>query len=350
MSFVNDEKQYVATYKELILTFLVFCIILFVLYPKDLIKEQILSETSNYDLSMLYLKNMLKNDPNNESLMLTLASQSLRSGKKDLAYKLLTLLHNSKDRAIRSESYRQSYILAKEDYFYFEFHKQKLKQTEYYQKLNQLFKIIMDEHFYTKSDIDYLFTESLFLNETQYSYTYALLESDKKKKMNKLISLYFRCVDLKRADEAKRAIEALTKSNPSSNKWRDTLYYVIVKNYSKSNALKMLETKAKKSRYWKTKLAEYNFSQKEYREASNLYMKLFSSEKNHQYKKTYFFKAIESLNAGNYPKYAIALAKSQEAYYFNDTKMRKYILKLYLANSSLENAAALSKKILKKSK
>ena len=123
MSSVNNSKEYVASYKELIITFLVFCIILFMLYPKDLIKEQILAENSNYDLSMLYLKNMLKNDPSNESLMLLLASQSLRSGKKDLAYKLLELLHNSKDKTVRYKAFRESYILAKEDYFYFEFQK-----------------------------------------------------------------------------------------------------------------------------------------------------------------------------------------------------------------------------------
>ena len=84
MSHVDNEieKVYVATYKELIFTFIVFSIILIVLYPKDLLKEQILAEKSNYDLSMLYLENLLDHDPNNESLMLILAEQSLRTGKK----------------------------------------------------------------------------------------------------------------------------------------------------------------------------------------------------------------------------------------------------------------------------
>ena len=56
MLAVNYEKKYVGTYKEIALMFISFSIVLFFLYPKDMLNKQILSEKSNYDLSILYLK------------------------------------------------------------------------------------------------------------------------------------------------------------------------------------------------------------------------------------------------------------------------------------------------------
>jgi predicted HTH transcriptional regulator len=155
-------------------------------------------------------------------------------------------------------------------------------------------------------------------------------------------------MELKKPKEATRALEVLIKiDRKEDKKWKDSLYYVLSKDYSKQNTLKILEKKSKKSRYWLIKLAQYNFSVKEYREASTVYMELFSSEQNPHKKTTYFYKAIESLNAGKYPKYAVALAKSQESYYFDNPKVRRYILKLYIGNAALKNAATLSLKILK---
>jgi predicted HTH transcriptional regulator len=155
-------------------------------------------------------------------------------------------------------------------------------------------------------------------------------------------------MELKKPKEATRALEVLIKiDRKEDKKWKDTLYYVLSKDYSKQNTLKILEKKSKKSRYWLIKLAQYNFSVKEYREASTVYMELFSSEQNPHKKTTYFYKAIESLNAGKYPQYAVALAKSQESYYFDNPKVRRYILRLYIGNAALKNAAILSLKILK---
>ena len=56
MLHVNYEKKYVGTYKEIAIMFISFSVILFFLYPKNMISKQILSEKSNYDLSMLYLE------------------------------------------------------------------------------------------------------------------------------------------------------------------------------------------------------------------------------------------------------------------------------------------------------
>ena len=347
MSFVKNEKNYVVTYKELILTFLVFTLILIVLYPKEIIKEQILSENSNYDLSMLYLNNMLKNDPTNELLMLTLASQSLRSGKKDLAYKLLELLHNSKDLKIRERSYRESYTLAKEDYFYFQHQKDSLKEEEYFKKLEWLFSKIRVQTAFVSQNYNYMYKETIFLKEAKYAYEYAIKELDKTKRIEKLKEVYHVSVSIPDIKNAMKSVSTLYRVDGTHKKeWDSAAYFLVLNYYSKAQAQKFLENKSKKSNFWLQKYAEYSRSKKEYIDSSQLFMKLFKREKSYKLKKRHFMQAVGSLVEAKQEMKAVTLAQEYEEYYFNDTQMRKYFLKLYLANGALQKAATLSKKIL----
>ena len=130
MSYVDNkhEKVYVITYKELIFLFVSFIIILIILYPKDRIKEQILAENSNYDLSMLYLENILEHEQDNEELLLTLAQKSLKLGKKDLSLRLLELVLKSENDDYRNRATMLSYDLKKDDYFYYKSKRRQLVQ------------------------------------------------------------------------------------------------------------------------------------------------------------------------------------------------------------------------------
>ena len=152
MSIVDSEhsRNYVVTYKELIFTFSVFVVILFVLYPKDLLKEQILSEKSNYDLSMLYLKNLLEHEPENESLMLILAEQSLRSGKRDLSLRLLNLLLKSKNTEYRHKATLLSYELKKDNYYYFKDADKQAQAKEELRRVEAIYEIVAKEELYKK--------------------------------------------------------------------------------------------------------------------------------------------------------------------------------------------------------
>ncbi|MBL0707610.1 MAG: hypothetical protein JJW00_01005 [Sulfurimonas sp.] len=349
MSYVDRSKKYVTSYKEISIIFIFFSIILFVIFPKELILRNILAENSNYDLSMLYLKNMLKNDPKNENLMLMLATQSIKSGKKDLAYKLLELLKNSKDRAIRSQAYTKSYTLAKENYFYFQSKGDELKKDKYFSILKELFKTIKSEDFYSSADNQSIFKESLFVHDSKNAYKYALKEISKEIRVKNLESVYYLSLELKNFGEALQILEKLTVLDAvNKSKWREASYFVVSSNYSQKGAELFLREKAEKSRYWQSKFAEHKVKIKEYKQASSIYMGLFNSEKNYKKKKKFFYKTIENLNASNDKKYAVNFAKSHESYYFQDKEVRYFILKLYLGNGSLNSAADLSQKILKK--
>ena len=348
MSSVNNEKKYVATYKEIALIFVIFSLVLFILYPKDLLKEQILSERANYDLSMLYLQNMLENDPTNETLMITLATQSLRSGKKDLAYKLLDLLKNSEDINVTKKAYRESYILAKDDFFYFEAKKNIKKKEKQSLVLKELYDTIYKQKFYEQSEYRYMFKEALFLRDYKRAYEFIMLSKiPREEKVNKLEEVYYIAIEHKDYREAIKAIHQELKLDSSHlKKWREAELYVLEQSASKKELIAYLNVKAKKSTYWKIKLAKYYFRIKYFNSSAKIYMQLFKGEKNYNKKRSYFLKAIEALNAGRYQEKAVYLAKRYENYYFKDRYMRKYLLKLYIANNKAEYAAQLSKKIL----
>jgi hypothetical protein len=349
MSYVDSEhkKLYVITYKELAFMAIVFSTILFVLYPKDIIKEQILSENSNYDLSMLYLTNLLQHDPNNESLMLVLAEQSLRSGKKDLALRLLKLLHNSKNIEYRNKATILSYELEKDDYFYFKTKERKSKQKK---RLRELFSHIFYKNMYDPNEIDKWYKEALFLQEDKEVYYFLKLKLKKEpRNIHLLENAYYLSIKLSHLNDSLKYIESLIKYDKKrKEKWLMNKYYMLIKYRLYDKAETFLLQQMKYSDKWKIKMADFYLMRKEYLKSSEIYMKLFVSTKKYSLKRKYFFKAVEILQAGEHFEKAVKLAHRYESYFIDDKKVRKFLLKIYMATGHLDYAANLSKKILKR--
>jgi hypothetical protein len=344
----NYEKSYVVTYKELIFTFLVFSVILFVLFPKDLLKEQILAENSNYDLSMLYLKNLLQHSPKDESLMLILAEQSLRSGKKDLSIRLLDLLLNSKNRVYRSKATLLSYELKKEDYYYLKNYEAQKRQKK---ELRTLFFKIYLQKMYDETEIQRWHDESLFVGNSSstYFFTQELLKKDKKN-IALLEEAYYLSIKLHKPKDSLMYIRLLSKYDASrANEWLFDEYnmYVNYREYDKAELL--LKKHAKPSSVkWRTRLADFYLMRKSFAKASDIYIDLFNDSDNYKTKRHYFYKATGALQAGSLFSNAAHLARKYEGYYLNDKSARQYILKLYISTGNLEYASSLSKKILRK--
>lgn len=350
MSYVDNshEKSYVVTYKELLFTFVVFSMILFVLFPKDLLKEQILAENSNYDLSMLYLKNLLKHSPEDESLMLILAEQSLRSGKKDLSIRLLDLLLMSDNQDYKFKATLLSYELKKEDYYYLKDYDLLKKQKK---ELRTLFFRIYMHKMYDDSEIQKWHDESLFAGTptSTYFFTQKLLKDDKEN-IKLLEEAYFLSIRLNKPKDSLKYIRLLSKYDKTrANKWLLDEYYMYI-NYKQYNkAEKLLKTEAKSgSIKWSTRLADFYLMRKSFYKASNIYIELFKDSNDYKTRRSYFYKATGALQAGSRFSKAARLAKRYERYYLNDKAARQYILKLYISTGNLEYASSLSKKILKK--
>lgn len=350
MSYVDNthKKSYVITYKELIFTFVVFTMILIILFPKDILKEQILAENSNYDLSMLYLKNLLKHSPEDESLMLILAEQSLRSGKKDLTIRLLDLLHMSKNRENRDKATLLSYELKKEDYFYLKDHDKQQKQMK---ELRTLFSRIYLHKMYDNNQTKKWHDESLFSGNatSTYFFTKKLLKDDAIN-VKLLEEAYYLSLKLNKEKDSRKYIQLLSKHDKeNAAKWLDDEYYMYVKYKQYNKAEKLLKEQVEVgSLKWEIRLADYYLMRKSFVKASNIYVKLFKNENNYKTKRDYFYKATGALQAGSLFAKASELAHKYENSYIKDRAARDYILKLYISTGNLDYAANLSKKILKK--
>jgi hypothetical protein len=348
MSFVNnEEKLYVITYKELIFTFIVFCSILFLLYPKDLLKEQILSEKSNYDLSMLYLKNLLIHSPEDESLMLILAEQSLRSGKKDLSLRLLQLLFKSENKDHRERALLLGYELKKDDYYYV---KDPEKKAQLKKGLEKIYKEIYFGKIYKEEDIEKWYKESLFFNhkESMHYFLNKLIEKDPTD-VALLEKSYYLELELKHQDHAMQRIKMLQKYDTKhSQKWVWDEYYTYINFKKYSKAEKLLLEHAPQSILFKQQLAAFYLMRKKYKKSAKIYEELFNVTHEYEKRKHYFFKFVGALQAGHYFDAAADKVKRYEHYYIEDKEARKFMLKTYIATDHLEYADKLANVILEK--
>jgi hypothetical protein len=349
MSSVNNknEKLYVITYKELIFTFIVFSSILFVLYPKDLLKEQILAESSNYDLSMLYLKNLLAQSPEDESLMLILAEQSLRSGKKDLSLRLLKLLFKSKNRQHREKALLLSYDLKKDDYYYV---KDPKRQAEIKKELEGIFTRIYIQKLYKEKNIKKWYQEALFFNNraAEQNFLNKILKEDPLD-VTLLEKSYYIELELHNQKLALQRLKQLQKYDTQRRKkwqWDEYYTYVNFKQYKKAEKLLLQHTAT--SNIFKNQLADFYLMRKEYKKSSMIYEELFNASREYEKKKSYFYKLVGALEAGRYSKEVVKTIQKYENYYINDRAVRKFMIKKYMAAGSLDNAVRVSKIILQK--
>lgn len=184
MSNVTKNRLYVATYAEVFYLLVFFIVLLFVLYPKDFLYKQVLAEKANYDLSIVYLENMLQSDPENENVMLRLSKLGLHTGKRGMAKELLILLQKSKTVEIKKEAYTLSYTLMKEDlYFIDDLDKKKAQRL----KLQGLLHEIVDKEYYALDEIEKWYLESKFLND--YDNGLLLLQKQLKQRPNDTVLL-----------------------------------------------------------------------------------------------------------------------------------------------------------------
>ncbi|MBE0491335.1 MAG: hypothetical protein IBX44_03675 [Sulfurospirillum sp.] len=349
MHYVDSEhtKNYVVTYQELVFIFVAFCVILIVLYPKDLLKEQILSEKSNYDLSMLYLKTLLEHDPKNESLMLILAEQSLRTGKKDLSLRLLELLLNSESQEYRNKATLLSYELKKDDYYYIQDESLQSVQKEV---LRKLFLNIVNKEMYSEESIEQWYNESIFLQEDAAMYLFVKKKLLKEESNVALLEIaYYLSVKLHKPEESWQYVSLLSKyDKEKKDKWVLDGYYMLINNKLFDKALELLYAHVDDSPEWKNRLANFYLMRQQYIKASDMYLEMFAMAQEYTMKKQYFFQAMRALQAGNEMERIVALAKKYELNYIKDIEIRKFLLKIYLATGNLDQAAVLSKKILQR--
>ncbi len=341
----HSEVVYVVTYRELIFLLVIFISMLLFLYPKNLLKQQISSETSNYNLSMLYLENLILHSPNDESLQLILAEQSLRSGQREKSLELLKSLQKSENIQINKKATLLAYELYKLNY-------NDSTDTNYRMAIKdilvKIFTTIYTNRLDAKEDYARWYLEAVFNQHREASYYYLELKIKTDKDIKLIETAYYLASGLKKkADTTKYLKMLLQYDKENYEKWLEDYYYLLFSSKKFKKAELLLKGQALRTAKWSRKLAEFYLSRKKFQKSSDEYTNLFNNTMEYEEKKKYFFQAIIALQAGGFMKESADFGAKYENHYIGDREVRKFLLKLYIATGNLEYGAELSKKILK---
>lgn len=340
-----DKNGEVVSYFEAFLVFIVFSFVLFVLYPKDMLQRQILAESSNYDLTAIYLENMLRLEPENRELTVALLKASIRSGKYDLALKVIEALEKGADEALLKElmGYRIEALKVK----YFSTNEKKF-QDEARSEISVLLKEAAEKGRYEEKELEhwYALSREFSLNTQALFFLNALIAGEERAQwLEECFYLSSEMRDEKMQNECLMKLRRIDQSR--YEKWTEQAFYLAVKEGKTEQAISLIKDMASRSLRWHKELAKFYVELKRYKESSKEYMRLYKGAKSTQEKKAYFLKALEALQYGSLMEEAAALAREYEAFYYRDREMSLKLIKLYLGAGKLDDAKRLSIQRLK---
>jgi len=344
-SYSANKRIEVISYVEAVLVFIVFAFVLYMLYPKDMLEKQVLSESSNYDLTAIYLENMLRLEPENKELTTALLKASIKSGQFDLAMKMIDILKKDATPAFLQELTRYRFEALKVKYFSTnedKFHKQIKRE------IALLLQTMIEEKSYEPSYLEYWYKGSreFSLNTPALYFLYKLLEKEEKALW--LEECFYLSTDIKDEGMQEDCLSRLRAIDTSRyDAWTQQAYYLAVQEGEVQRALSLLKDMASRSIKWRIELAKFYVEIKRYKDGSNEYMILHKGARSQGDKKFYLIKALQALQYGSLLQEATTLARQYETRYYKDEAMSRIFIKLYLSAEKLEDAKRVSIERLK---
>lgn len=342
--YVADYRADIASKKEITFIFVVFATVLYFIYPSDILKEQAMKEKSNYALSAIYLENMLQLDPDNEELLLAVVSANLHSGKIELSKKLLSVLQGS----VKPEDRYKLDILKYKIYRLEQQNTQdKNKSIELSKDMEKLLKRVTTKGKFQKKNATLWYRYALELDqkEAALSFIKPVYEQGDKYALEQCIYL---ASELNNTKEKIYCTQKLVTADLNqSKKWLESAYVMYTESGDEKQAYKILKKLAKKDSKYLDDLARAELREKEYEKSSKRFMVLYKHSSDKEKKDYYILAAIQALIDGNKIDKAVALMKAHEEIYLKDEKMMNIFLKKYLAIQRLQDAQALSIKLMK---
>jgi len=345
MSDVDESSVVVISNKELVFLLAIFIFILVQLYPKNVLQKIIEDDHSNYGLTMVYLKDLLKHNPNDAMLNLVYLKKKMQVRDINISIPLANRLMHSKKKFVKNQATLFAFQAYMIEYFKL---KESKKKAKIYKKICRLFSTIYAKKLYDKKNPQEWYSNAVFVKNDRAKY-YFLKQLLKKNEKNVpyLRSAYFLALKLGYKKDANRYMHALLRYDTKNQlqwiiaEYNALLYY---KRYNEAELI--LEANANKYLEIKEKLADFYLMRSMYKDASKTYIALSKEMKNRAEKEHYIKKAIRTLQWGNLLDSAAKLAHNYEDLYLNNSQMRQFILKIYLAAGRLDLADRYSKKIL----
>ncbi len=335
----------VVTYLESAMIFVIFAFILYALYPKDMLQKQVLAEKSNYDLTAIYLENMLRLEPQNKELTLALLKASIKSGKYDLAMKMIAVLQKDAERIFLKELAGFRFEALKVKYFSTN---EKQFRAEIRTEIKGLLSEVIDAKYYDDDNLEYWYKGSreFSINTSALFFLYRLLEREEKALW--LEECFYLSSDIKDEKMQRECLMRLREIDTSRyDEWTQQAYYLAVEEGEIERAVSLLKDMASRSVKWRIELAKFYIEIKRYKESSLAYMTLYKGARSAKEREKYLILAIQALQYGSLMEDAAALARKYEARYYKDKEMSSVFIKLYLAAGKLDDAKRVSIQRLK---
>ena len=281
----EKKELVVVEYKELVFIFVVFVFIFFALFPKDLLKEQILSKDNDYELSMTYLKNLIIHDPTNESLRLILAKKAIQKGDLPLANKLLQALQLSQNTKIANEALLLGYEVQKQRYFQT---KDKNLQAQLYPQIKRMFNQIFALKLY---DTNYKkwYEDATFLGHTHARLFFIAKLIEKEPTNIKLLrDGYYIATQAHNAQLQEEYLNRLLVYDTlNKSKWALAKYYFLLQHNRYDQAQQLLESFAQEDTKFKKLLADFYLMRQHYDNAATTYEELLNDATTYKQKNTF---------------------------------------------------------------
>lgn len=343
-SYVAEDRIDIANYKEIVFIFLVFATILYFIYPKDMLKEQVLKEKSNYALSALYIENMLEIDPKNRELIFAAVKADLNSGKVDLAAKLIEVLKNN---ANTDEEKKIALLEYKLYSIQNEINKDEDRRVKIEKNIERLINRVSK---FRNFDENYAFVW----------YKYALAHSKKEAALTFIKPIYEKgdtyaleqCTqlahELKKTEEKLYCTEQLINlDNNKSKQWLESAYNMYTQSGDTVQSYKMIKKLASMDPAFIPELARVELAGKHFIDSSKNFIILYKNSTDQDEKEQYLLNAIQVLLDGDKIAEVVILIKEYEDTYITDENMTLKFIKLYLSIERLKDARELSIKLMK---
>jgi hypothetical protein len=308
MSQFRVNNKPIITKLELLGLLVLFSLMLVFLFPKDKVTDLIEKESSNYDLSMVYLENLIRSYPENTHYKIMLANLYFKLGKFDKADTLLATLGDSIDKSTQLEVIIQKYFLHRDRYFAAKSGENLARVLALLQQIATLAPRIKASFLAEQAQ---LFSQS----ELFFSSWHHILNMDSTIDDTKIIKTFDMGLALKEETLA----------------WNFLLYAM-----EKINTLSLIE-----------RAAIYQWNQGNYSDSASFYEDLMDKTHDKKDLKRHFFKLVQAYRLSKQDDYALATLKKGESIYLNNDETILEIVDIYLAMGYLDRAKQLSVKLLK---
>ncbi len=261
--------------KDIVFLFVTFSFILYMLFPKETLKEKVLKETKSNDLALVYIENMINFDYKNYELLLHFANINFQEDNFPAVRGIIGTLLHSDNQEIQNSALLLGEKLFKREYFMIE-DKNITKEEEEKEK-------------------------DALLSEYQNIIQRMVLVSKDEKFQNDILT-YF-----KGEKNRDKYITLLTKLATVDKKWEITL-------------------------------AEYYVANNKLSQALILYQRSLSNSSSYKDKKRFFKKTLQILMYGSFFEEGTKIMQKYENFFIKDEEMFEKIIRFYLAAGKQKKA------------